>query len=588
VTTDAEPAPAEPRQPFGLAAPFGRLLVAWLALLMVLALPFPFILPTRGPEFFFLTHQDLPVLPLCLALTVALAFVPAFRAPALAASLGGRPGAWAIGLAGLCGLIGALAAPLVFGGYTLSLDEFMADFDAQIFAHGRLMAPIDAQWRALAPALQPMFLLPVPDGDFWASAYLPVNAAMRALGELAHAKWLVNPLLSAFSVAATYGVGRRLWPDRPGLALAAAALLASSPQLIVMSMSAYAMPGHLAFNLAWLWLFLRGGKLGHAGAIGVGFLATGLHQLLFHPLFVAPFILQLLLERRWRLAGLYIGAYALIGGFWLEWWSIELRWLGETPQDAGALGGAWFVERAMDVLGAQRLTNVYAMAQSLVRFVTWQNPVAVPLALLGSVAALREKGAMRSLALGVCLTLFVMLVIMPTQVHGWGYRYAHGLLGSVCLMAAFSWARLTDALPAPRRAAAASAFAVACAVSLAVLTPLRAWQAWSYVRPYAEASAMIQASRAQVVLVDHEGKGGFDPNTLVRNDPFLRRWPKVMAFYDLTEPQLRQLCATRSVAIFDSGNAAAVGIDTVPVIVEPQVRQLRAVLAQLNCGRRMG
>jgi hypothetical protein len=557
-------------------------------MLVVLALPFPFILPTRGPEFFFLIHQDLPLLPLWLAVTAALAFVQALRAGRLAASLAARPGAWTLGLAGLCGLIGIVARPLVFGDYTLSLDEFMADFDAQIFAHGRLMAPIDPQWRALVPALQPMFLLPVPNGDFWASAYLPVNAGLRAMGEVALARWLVNPLLSAVSVVATYGVGRRLWPERPGLALAAAALLGSSPQLLVMSMSAYAMPAHLAFNIAWLWLFLRGGRLGHAGAIVVGFLATGLHQLIFHPLFVAPFILQLLLERRWRLAGLYIGAYALIGVFWLEWWSIELRLLGEKPEVAGSLGGSWFVERAMDVLSVQRLTNVYAMAQSLLRFVTWQNPIVTPLALIGSLAAWREKGAMRSLTLGLYLTLFVMLVIMPTQVHGWGYRYAHGLLGSVCLMAAWSWARLTEGLPGPRRAAAASAFVVACVVSLAMLTPLRAWQAWTYVRPYAQASAMIQATTAQVVLVDHEGKGGFDPNTLVRNDPFLIRWPKVMAFYDLTEPQLQQICATRSVAIFDSQNAAAVGIDTVPVIVEPQVRQLRAVLRQLNCGRRMG
>ena len=41
------------------------------------------------------------------------------------------------------------------------------------------MAPIDPAWRAYATALQPMYMLPLPD-DVWASSYLPVNAAMRA------------------------------------------------------------------------------------------------------------------------------------------------------------------------------------------------------------------------------------------------------------------------------------------------------------------------------------------------------------------------------------------------------------------------
>jgi hypothetical protein len=47
------------------------------------------------------------------------------------------------------------------------------------------------------------------------------------------------------------------------------------------------MTAHLTLNLIWLCLFLRNDKIGHGAAIAVGFLASGLHQLIFHPL-VAP------------------------------------------------------------------------------------------------------------------------------------------------------------------------------------------------------------------------------------------------------------------------------------------------------------
>ena len=249
-------------------------------------------------EAFFFWRQDVPMMVFALVATLALALAPPSLLGRLKWPAGISARQTAIALALVTFFAGAAGVWLVFSGYTFSLDEFLANFDAQIFARGRLVAPIAPAWQPYAPAMQPMYMLPLPQ-NVWASSYLPVNAALRALARPIHADGLVNPLLSAFSVVAVWGVGRRLWPERPDLALIAAALLGTSSQLIVMAMTAYAMPAHLAFNLAWLWLFLRGGKLGHAGAIAVGFLATGIHQLVFHPLFVAPFILRLLWRRRW-------------------------------------------------------------------------------------------------------------------------------------------------------------------------------------------------------------------------------------------------------------------------------------------------
>jgi len=569
---------------------FALILAAWALMLAVfgLAIWLTDSLDNQNwtAERFFFWRQDMPVLGFVLATTLVVGLAP----PRLLARgrwpkvLAGRR--LPLALAALTFVAGAVGAWVVFAGYTLSLDEFLANFDARIFASGRLVAPIPAAWRPYATAMQPMYMLPLPD-SVWASSYLPVNAAMRALARLAHADGLVNPLLSAFSVVATWGVARRLWPERPDLALVAAALLGTSAQLIVMSMTAYAMPAHLAFNLAWLWLFLRGGKAGHAGAIVVGFLATGIHQLAFHPLFVAPFILRLLFHRRWGLGALYIVAYAAIGLFWLEWWPIATGLAGVSTDDTGSTGVDYFMDRIDDVLDALHVDNIGAMGQSLLRFVTWQNLLLAPLALIGAIMSIWNRGPARPLVLGVLLTLIVMGVVTPTQTHGWGYRYMHGLLGSACLTAAWAWSKLTDALPAERRSSANGALVVTCALSLLVMTPVRAWQAWRFVAPFAAASAAIQSANTDVVVIDHDSKLLFDMGTLNRNDPLLEHRPKVMALVEMDAPLVRQLCATHSVSIFNARSALAYGVPTVPWRPPARLDALRELLTQLHCGQVM-
>jgi len=578
-------APAGARRPL-----FALLLAAWALILVALGLAIWLTGSLDNPnwttERFFFWRQDMPVLGLILVATVGLGLIsPAIlsrvRWPPI---LAGRR--LPLALAALTLVAGVLGSWVVFAGYTLSLDEFLANFDAKIFASDRLMAPIPPEWRPYATAMQPMYMLPLPD-NVWASSYLPVNAAMRALARLAHADGLVNPLLSAFSVVATWGVARRMWPERPDRALAAAALLGTSSQLIVMSMTAYAMPAHLAFNLAWLWLFLRGGKAGHAGAIAVGFFATGIHQLAFHPLFVAPFILRLLFHRRWGLGALYIVAYAAICLFWLEWWPIATGLAGVSTDDTGSTGADFFMDRIDGVLDAMGYDNIGVMGQSLMRFVTWQNLLLAPLALIGAIMSIWNRGPVRALVLGVLLTLLLMGVVTPTQTHGWGYRYMHGLLGSACLTAAWAWSKLTDSLAGERRAAAKGALAVACVVSLVVMTPVRAWQAWRYVAPFAAASAAIQSAKTDVVVIDHDSGLLFDMGTLNRNDPLLQRRPKVMALVEMDEPLVRQLCASHSVSIFNARSALAYGVPTVPWRPPPRLDGLRALLTQLRCGQVM-
>ena len=588
MTAEEEAASAPPRNRFGVAAPFGRLFFIWLVTIAFLssAVTWALRLGLQGTESYFLIHQDLPVLGLILLIVWALGALTS-ATPIAAGSLSLRATrGLVLALAALVAIAGIAGVQVVFGGYTLSLDEFMANFDARIFASGQLMAKIPAGWRDYVPALQPMFTLPVPDHAYWASSYLPVNAALRALALTVDAEALVNPLLSAFSVVAVWGVARRLWPERPGLALIAAALLASSAQLVVMGMTAYAMPPHLAFNLAWLWLFLRGDRFGHLGAAAVGFLAMGIHQLIFHPLFAGPFVLQLWLDRRWTLAALYTVAYGVFALFWIAYWPLAMTLTGVGLSAIHTTGPPLFFGIVRQLFGSVTVDNLGQMAQSLVRFVSWQNPLTTPTAIIGAVAAWRAGGPLRPLVLGVVLTLLVMLVIEPTQVHGWGYRYMHGFLGSVCLIAAWTWAELTDGLASAGRAKAMNALALACSISIVGLTPLRAWQAWSYVRPYAHANAEIQGARSDIVIIDHDSDLLFDMGTVTRNDPLLVRPPKVMALAAMTAAEVRKLCASGlRIEVFDGRDAAADGVDVVRNPTPGRYAAgLRALMAQLKCG----
>ncbi len=475
-----------------------------------------------------------------------------------------RPLAVALGLAILCGLAAWLGARWIFGDFPLSMDEFMANFDAVGLGRGTPMAPVPAEWRSYVVALQPVFGIHTAGGAFWGSTYLPINAALRALGAVLGAQTLVSPLLATISVVAVFGIARRLWPERPGVALAAAILLATSSQFLVTAMTPYAMNAHLAFNLVWLWLFLRGGRLGHAGAIVVGFLACGLHQFIFHPLFVAPFVLQLWLERRWSAAILYTLSYAAICLFWIDYPQLVLRYLGAAPAVASAGGGTTaaaahgLTTEVKALLDDFEWSGVGYMSKNLIRFVTWQNLLTAPLALLGAVAAVRARGTLRSLVLGVLLTTLAMFVLMPYQGHGWGYRYFHGLLGSMCLVAAWQWGRLTDQLPVGETSNARIAFLVVAALSAGLLFPIHAWQAHRYARPYMTAGAAIARAPTQVVLVDSVGVHfGAD---LIRNDPYLARPPFLVAVNLITPAQLTDLCSRYTISTFSRDDAARLGI----------------------------
>jgi hypothetical protein len=533
----------------------------------------------------FLYLQDVPVLAACLAFWLVVPWTAqkfGWRLPEVSVS----PKLAAFGVAAGAAAVALIGSLLVYRGYALSMDEFMATFDARIFQHGQLAAPVAERWRPFVDALQPIFRLKVPGNQFWTSTYLPGSAAVRGIfsslsvPEATNAAWIAIAVLSLFSVA------RRLWPDRPDAAVVAIIILATSSQVLITAMTPYAMTAHLALNLAWLALFLRKTYLADAAAGAVALLACGLHQVIFHPLFAAPFLLQLWLNREWRRASYYTVAYLGFGLFWAAYWDIALQVNGVSPEASANVGGGFLIERVRELLAAFNVGGIGLMAKNLTRFVAWQNPVGVALAIFGVSSAVRSNETLRALVAGFVLTIAAMFILLPFQGHGWGYRYLHGLLGSVSLVAANGWTRLASVQPASDAAPSKALFGIASAFSLLLLLPWHAYQVTRWVAPYAEATRWINAAAADIVFVD--ARGLWYGNDLVRNDPFLLTSPKVLALGSLNEDQVAALCQRYRVVVFDKNVGLRLGIraSNYPRDFNEHVDKLRMLMRTMSCGER--
>ncbi|QGM96071.1 hypothetical protein [Methylocystis parvus] len=552
---------------------------------------FPFRSDHWLTEYFF-RAQDAAWVLVSAACLVACAFLrlPASLTTALPGPRVARLSAFALACFVL--LCGAFGSGLVFDDYPLSRDEALAEFDARIFQSGQLVAPVDPEWRPFASALAPRFMVPVAGHEGFLSGYLPGAALLRALvGALADSR-LSGAVLTALAVLASFGVARRLWPGRDDVAILVPLLIATSSQTLITSMTAYAMSAHLALNLVWLWLFLRDDKWGHAGAMAVGALACGLHQLVFHPLFVAPFIVGLWSRDRRALAAAYVAVYASICLFWAFYPQLALHAHGMAPEAANGAGLGNFIERATNqilyfLFGEQDVATV--MLMNLLRFVSWMNPLFLPLAVLAFRPIRDGDGVARELFAGLALTLAATTLLMAYQGHGWGYRYLHGFIGSIALLAAFGWVEIMTRAGEAEEAAAWRAVVVASAFSIFVVFPVHAIQAHDFAAPYAKAGAAIARAPTDVVIVDRmELIFGED---LARNDPLLRNRPKVLDLVRLDEASLPGLCKRHSVSLFDAPQGRALGIPATIELSEywlARRKKLLTALERLSCGARLG
>lgn len=504
---------------------------------------------------FQLKDQDLPVIAGAGLLLAALSVTgPRLAAPAMRST-------WCGVIAGF-GLLAAFlwaATYALMSDFGVSYDEVMVGFDMQIYAAGVLAEPLAPEWRASAVNLVPAFLLNQDAPAAVVSAYLPMNAILRlGFARLADPA-LMNPVLFAVGGSALYDIARRQFGGDGGAILVALLLYAFSMQALTAAMTPYAMTAHLALNMVWLAAFLRGGRW-HVLAIAVGAVATGLHQLVFHPLFAAPFLLQRLLRGEWRLALFYAVAYAAIVAGWIAFPVLAAGITGTTTV-AGGSHAEFFRDRLLPLLLERNPATIPLMMLNMLRFFAWQHLALLPL-LLAALPLLNERGHLaRPLFLGVALGILMPALLLPYQGHGWGYRYLHGYIGSFALLGALGFARLREI--ELRRAWGM--------VGLCTLTTLAAigWLTWridAFVAPHVKLERHLAQIDADMVIIETEpvfktldGRWAANAIDLVRNVPDMSNRPLRLSSQNMTGEMAVALCARGSIALVDRNEQKAIG-----------------------------
>ncbi len=515
------------------------------------------------PAFMFLT-QDL------IWLAVVVFFLPivgalAWRQPAASLWLMARlpDGGRAIAVQVLLLMAFAIAAVgLVFHHYPLAMDEYIDRFMARIMLEGRFTAEIAAPWRDFAEALRPTFVHLLGGGTHWAAGSLPGNAALIALFSAVGLGPWSHVFLAAGAALVLAMLVRRIFPASPWAPCLAVFLLVSCAQFFLTAATPYSMTSRLLFALLWLWLFTRDDAWGHGLAALVGFAAMGLHQVHVHLFFITPFILHLAFQRRFVLFAAYALWYLAALAIWLHWPgfiapapSTELV-PGSPPPSLG------LVERIELMLSNGRdWSELWLFPAQIGRFFAWLSPPLVLLALLG----LRYLGdappLIKLLCWSMLTTLLPYLLLQPTQGHGWGYRYAHPLLGNLAVLAVYGWYRFREEFESAVLDRARATLAVVGIAGLVVALPLRGMQAERFVAPFARAMAYIEALDVDAVVLAEDVWYGRD---LRRNDPWLKDAPKVLSADLLSAAQLRDLCRGRRVVAVDSEQLRHFGI--VPLV----------------------
>lgn len=438
----------------------------------------------------------------------------------------------------------ALGTLYVCHDHALTADENMADFQAKIFLRGKVLAELPPGWSAVG-SVTPMYVDYFPETRSWKSTYLPVYAALRAVFQSVDLQFLLNPFLAAITVLALYGTARKIWPESQPNAIAAIALLASSSQFLVMAMTAYAMPAHLALNTCWLWLYSDPSRRRFYLAPVIGALAIGLHQPIVHALFAAPFLLRLVLQRRWRAVFIFGVIYLAACSAWAMW---RLHYLAPSVASEGP-------REAILRLWNPRMFIVQPM--SLLLLIGWTS-LAVPLlAAVGFHRFFKLQPMLQDAAVSCLLTFGFYYFFYSDQAHGWGYRYFHGTLSCLVLVAIAGW----NALSARTGTHASRLFlAAGVAASILIMLPLRCFQAETFTRPFARAAAAIAAMPNPVVALD--GRDCWYCYDLIRNDPFLEQPPIVISLSRLTPESVAALEKTPGVQFLDRAALAHFGLVT--------------------------
>lgn len=458
-------------------------------------------------------------------------------------------------------LISVVGVQVIYQGYGFSMDEWMTQLQAEIFASGRISGIVPEEWRPYGKAMYHGFASFDPQTGTVASNYRPGMAMIYAAFSMVGLGAYTSAILNAAAILLVARVARQLFPDHIEAPVIAALLLATSQQALAASLTPYAMSAHLCLNLLWLTLFLENRWLTHVVAAVIGVATASLHQIHAHLFFALPFLLTLLAPIQWRVLAIYaviyaVGHAAVSGWDWISFNRHLLPVMAEAPSLPQTPSGpqAGVLERALGMFRLPSLLDWATITANLTRLIAWQSLALVPLLYV----AAKTKGRFvwgRVLAASVLFSLLPYLFLMPDQGHGWGYRYLHGLLGNLVLLAIPGWIALGTLQTKPRF----KAWVILClAGTVLIMIPLRAFQIGAMVRPYAAATALASQQDADVVIIDSYRVwiGGDIP----RNSAVSPARPVQMDLRDLSAEQITTLCKAYTVIVLDTDAIHNLGV----------------------------
>jgi hypothetical protein len=418
----------------------------------------------------------------------------------------------------------------VYRDYPLSMDEYVAVFQAQAFAAGRFGGQFPPELLdQLLPRFPPNYFFTASratgevSGSYWPGFALLV-APFAGLG----IPWAANPVISALTLPAVHRLTHAISGSREAAGWAVALTLAS-PVFVVSALSYYSMPAHLLCSLLYALLLLRPTVMRALLAGLVGSVALVLHNPVPHLLFSIAFVIWLLLRRESVavFGALLLGYLPLVGllGFG---WQHHLAGLVAATGAAQATTAATtaalpLLERLVEQIGAlitfPRPVILEARIAGLSKIWTWSAAGLGVLAVYGYTAASARAEA-RLLATAFAITFFAYYFVPFDQGHGWGYRYIHSAWFVLPVLAALGLGQAGSAESAELR----NMVGWGVALSLVFANALRLVQVDGFMaRHLAQVPPLARSAdpgQAEIVFV--VPTGGFYTQDMVHNDPFLR------------------------------------------------------------------
>ena len=423
-----------------------------------------------------------------------------------------------------------LGALTVYRDYPLSMDEYMALFQAKAFAAGKLGGEFP-------PDLLGHLLPPFPNGLFFtasavsgkvASNYWPGFALILAPFVWLGAPWAANPALSALTLPAIHRLAHEISGSREAAGWAVA-LTSASPVFVVSAMSYYSMPANLLCNLLYALLLLRPTVARALLAGLVGSVALTLHNPVPHLLFAIAFFAWLAVQRvplavlAALLAG-YLPIVALLGFGWPQHLAtLAAVAAGATPAVATLAPAATLAERVVSqVAGLVTLPGpfiVEARIAGLSKVWTWGSAALAVLAAYGYAVA-RAQSEIKLLGAAFAITFLGYFFIPFDQGHGWGYRYLHSAWFVLPVFASLALRGAGGKAGGELR----NMTGWSIVLSLVFANSLRLVQVESFVSRHLDQVPPLARSanpaRPEVVFIDIGA--GFYTLDMVQNDPFLR------------------------------------------------------------------